>query len=284
MHPNALFVCRTPSPRPVEQNVPPRATPPASPAAEESSSSSSSLQDILEQVPDLLKAQKPGQALALLKTKAQSAAAQSNVDFQWELGHAYLGVADELGSSNRLGAFLVAPDAAGNWLKPTLSAEILSCYVGVLSSYGRMLSILQKPEQREHFIDRQGQGALNLKIQNARAKMYHAQIQSAAIFNKISQVNQNLATREFVQNCLESGRNLNIVSADQPFRQIEKDPLFEPIADATAPVRQAIKEAPGTSQFFWHNWAQNSIREFSKLPELQVANAFLPPWMVLPTL
>src|SRR4051812_16882227 len=111
MQPNAL-PGRTPSPPIGENNPSARPTPQGAPTGRAASpSSTSDLQDTLHRASTLLTLDRPKEALLLLRNNASSPQAQGSFAFQWYLGKAYMGAVDKLVEANRLGAFLVTPDA-----------------------------------------------------------------------------------------------------------------------------------------------------------------------------
>ena len=283
MQPNALPLSRTPSPRPGENNAPARPTSLASSNAQASSPSSlGEVQDTLDQASTLLYTSRPKEALLLLRTQANSPQAQRSFAFQWYLGQAYKSAVDELVAANRLGAFLVTPDATGNWLNPTIRSERLTCYIGMIASYGRFLHILQDPSQSARFIERNSEQDLTQKLFGARTGMYHAQLEVRGLFNQLGQINQNKASQAFVQESLANGRFTEEDDLVRSFREVEADPLYHAVVDATAPINQAVQASGHIPQFVWHNLAQASMQKISQLPELEIARPFLLPWPILP--
>lgn len=220
---------------------------------------------------ELLNAEQPRQALAILAPVANTEAAKGHYGFQSRLGNAYMGVVDELVAANRLGSFLVTADDVGSWLNANVHAERISCYLGVLGAYGTLMQLLQLPAERAKFVEKNGAETLELVEGGVRAGLTHAMIEPVSFLTRICQINSNNASRDFVNQSIARGT----LSADDQvvlsFRQVEADPLYEPIVAACAGVNQAARDSGQAPQMFWFSWAQEKKQKLFALPVYQLA-------------
>jgi hypothetical protein len=151
-----------------------------------------------------------------------------------------------------------------------------------LGAYGRFLDLLKKPEERQRFIANNGEETLVQLEEGVRNGMAHAILESQIFVRRIFQINSNLASQAFVSQALASGQLTEQEPLVQSFRSVEADSLYGQIAQATAPIRQAIQASGQEPQIFWFQWLQNAQQSLVQLPEFQRARAYVPSAIAYP--
>ena len=232
-----------------------------------------SLNERLSRAEELANAKRPREAMSLLASAVNDEDAYNTYRFQIRLGTVFMEIADELVAANRLGAFLVKPDEGGSWLKLTIEAERLSCYLGSLGSYSRAMAILQATSERETFIEKAGIDTLRKLEKGLRNGIGRAMLEPLIILHRICQTNSNLASREFVQQALASGQLAEGHPLVRSFRTAEADPLYDAIVEATAPFETAVRASGQPPQLFWRDWLEQAKQTFFQLPEVQLARS-----------
>lgn len=207
---------------------------------------------------------KTAQAIQMLASLSVShPQAEDRYAYHSRYAQALLGHIELLDSRQELGHFTLHAAFEDGGIKISeVTAERLSCLVGVCKSYTRLLSLLESSKHRAEFIKKNSAQCLEEVLEGSRHGLGHAVLEIRLFIIRICQYNSNSASAPFVDTMLAQGGLHEDDSIVRSFREAQAEPLYQVVVKAAGNINASIDASGEAHTLVWRAW---SAREISRI-------------------